>query len=130
VATKQKQELVGLVAFFPFGGKTYEVLGYTTAPRLDRYDDVFRATLASFDRVTDPRLLDVTSDKLAIVRIPAAMTLREFDERYPSAIDLDTLALINGVKADASLSAGTQVKRVAKGRHPPQSSTDTPSPRN
>ncbi len=43
------------------------------------------------------------------------MTLEEFARRYPSTVDLATLALINQVDAGATLPAGTRVKRVVGG---------------
>jgi hypothetical protein len=43
------------------------------------------------------------------------MTLREFATRYPSTVDLETLALINQVEPDQRLAGGTKVKRVVGG---------------
>ena len=52
---------------------------------------------------------------MKLERLPRAMTLREFAERYPSSIDLETLALINHAQPDDRLRAGTTVKRVVGG---------------
>jgi hypothetical protein len=47
------------------------------------------------------------------------MTLGEFARRYPSTVDLETLALINQVEgAEARLAAGAEVKRVVGGELP------------
>ena len=43
------------------------------------------------------------------------MTLEEFSQRYPSSIDLETLALINHAEPADRLAAGTTVKRVVGG---------------
>jgi hypothetical protein len=41
-----------------------------------------------------------------------SMTLREFQQRNPSAISIEELALINQVEPDAVLQPGQLVKRV------------------
>jgi hypothetical protein len=73
--------------------------------------------LNSFDRLTDRRYLEVEPKKLSIVSLPRAMSLREFAERYPSTVPLETLAIINEVAVDGMLEAG-QAKRVVGGELP------------
>ena len=49
------------------------------------------------------------------VREALRMTLEDFDTRYPSSVDLETLALINNRKPGESIEAGSLVKRVVGG---------------
>jgi hypothetical protein len=43
------------------------------------------------------------------------MTLEEFNRRYPSTVDLQTLAIINQVDGNSRFAAGQEVKRVVGG---------------
>ena len=46
------------------------------------------------------------------------MTLVEFAREYPSTIDRDDLAILNGVDEDTVLERGKLVKRVVGGKLP------------
>ena len=74
--------------------------------------------MSSFAALTDRRKLNVQPDRVRIVRIDRDMTLAEFDRTHPSAVPLETLALINGVDQTETIEAGTFLKRVQKGRKP------------
>jgi hypothetical protein len=66
--------------------------------------------------VTDRRLLEVQPRRVDVVSVPSAMSLEEFNRRYPSTVDLETLAIINQVdNANDRFPAGTEVKRVIGG---------------
>lgn len=65
--------------------------------------------------MTDRRLLDVQPARIDVVSIPSAMTLEEFARRYPSSVDLETLAIINQAAANTRFPAGAEVKRVVGG---------------
>lgn len=108
--------LQGLVAMVQHGGNTYQLLGYTLAQRYGTYGSVFQQSLGSFQPETDQSVLSVRPNRLEIVRLDRAMTLAEFQQRYPSRISIEELAFINGVAgADATLPAGSMVKRVVAG---------------
>ncbi|MFL6292905.1 MAG: M48 family metalloprotease, partial [Thermoanaerobaculia bacterium] len=80
----QAGDLQGVAAFVEHQGKVYQILGYTLADRWRSYGDTLSSALGTFERVTDRRLLDVQPSKLDVVSIPSAMTLEEFNRRYPS----------------------------------------------
>ena len=106
----------GVAAFISYDNRTYQILAYTPAQLLQRYDRLFRSALGSFDRLTDSRALNRQPDRISIVRPTQAMTLTEFNRRYPSAIDIAELALINQLEGGSSrIPAGTPVKRVVTG---------------
>jgi hypothetical protein len=46
------------------------------------------------------------------------MTLAELERRYPSTVDLETLAIINHVQPGDTLRAGQPYKRVVGGELP------------
>lgn len=108
-------KLGGMAAFIAHGQHVYRLLAFTPADRLDRYESAFRQTIGSFARLTDRKALDRQPERIAIVRTSRAMTLASFNTRFPSAIDIERLALINQVSGtDVTLPAGTPVKRVVR----------------
>jgi predicted Zn-dependent protease len=114
----QQGTLVGLAAFVEDKDRVYRILGYTSQNNWRSYDSNISNTLASFERVTDRRLLDVKPKRLDVVTVPSAMSLEEFSRRYPSTVDLQTLGIINQANADTRFPAGTEVKRVVGGEVP------------
>lgn len=115
-AQTQQGVLRGLVVFVAHGGRTYQLLGYTPAQAFANYDRLLQQSFGSFQPLTDPQVLALQPNRLALVRIQQAMTLAEFNQRYPSAVSIEELALINQVPdGSARLEAGTQVKRVVAG---------------
>ncbi|HEX2164886.1 MAG TPA: M48 family metalloprotease [Thermoanaerobaculia bacterium] len=112
---QQQGVLQGLAAFVEHGGRTYQLLGYSAANRWGAHDRTVAASVDTFRRVRDPEVLNVEPRRIDVVTLPSAMTLREFARRYPSTVDLTTLALINQVNADTRLEAGLEVKRVVGG---------------
>ncbi|HVR96442.1 MAG TPA: M48 family metalloprotease [Thermoanaerobaculia bacterium] len=114
----QGSNLMGVAAFVENRDKVYQILGYTTESGWRRYQDQLSGALASFERVTDRRLLDVQPKRVDVVSIPSAMSLEDFSRRYPSTVDLQTLAIINQVDSSARFPAGAEVKRVVGGEVP------------
>ncbi len=114
--TAQNQDgsqLSGRVAYVSYGGITYQLLGLTTAQGARANAGALASFIGSFRRLTDPAALNVQPNRIAIVTVPRAMTLTQFQAQYPSVIDLEELALINGLEDGGSaLKAGDLVKRV------------------
>lgn len=109
----QQAALQGLVAFIAHQGLVYQVLGYSLADTYSQYRPTFEQAIGSFATLRDPAILALQPDRIRLVRIAEAMTVAEFNRRFPSTISVDELAVINGVAGpDAVLPAGTQVKRV------------------
>ena len=100
------------MAFVSLDGRTFRLLAYTPQQRFGAYRGVFGQSLGSFRRLTDPAALNVQPVRVRLVRLPRAMTITEFHQAYPSPIPIAQVALINGVDANATLPAGTLVKRV------------------
>lgn len=108
--------LRGDALYIAHGGDTYQILAYTRAARFSDYEPVFRRSLGSFARLTDAQALGVQPDRIEVVRVPENMTLAQFNQRYPSEIDITELALINQLSGpDQTIPAGTRVKRVTGG---------------
>ena len=113
----QGSNLEGLVSFVEHGDNVYQILGYTLSDRARNYQDALTGSIWSFRRVRDRSILDVQPKRLEIVELPRAMTLRQFADRYPSTVDLETLVLLNEARSgDEQFSAGALLKRVVGGR--------------
>jgi predicted Zn-dependent protease len=112
-AATQQGVVRGVVSHLAYGGRTYQLLGYTPQSRFGAYDQLFEWVIASFGPVTDRGILDVRPARVAIVRISEPMTLREFSRRYNSSISMAELALINQAAGpETTFEAGTLLKRV------------------
>ncbi len=111
-------DLQGVAAFVEYGGRVYQILGITREQDWTSYQEALTAAVESFRPETDPALLGVQPKRLEIVTLPEVMTLEEFSRRYPSTVDLKTLALVNQVDAGTRLAAGELVKRVVGGELP------------
>ncbi|HYN22509.1 MAG TPA: M48 family metalloprotease [Thermoanaerobaculia bacterium] len=114
----QAGDLQGAAAFVEHGGKVYQILGYTLADRWRGYSDELAGSLGTFERVTDRRLLNVQPSRIDVVSLPSSMTLAEFAKRFPSSVDLQTLAIINQADANTRFASGTELKRVVGGELP------------
>jgi predicted Zn-dependent protease len=115
-AQTQQGVVQGLVAFFAYGGRTYQLLAYAPDGRFEQYDALLRQSLGSFRPLTDPRLLAVQPNRIDVVRLAQPMTLAEFMRRYPSAAPPAEVALINQVDGPgAALPTGSLLKRVVPG---------------
>lgn len=112
---QQQGVLQGLAAFVEHGGRTYQLLGYSAANRWGRFDQAVTSSVDTFQRVRDASVLNVEPRRVDIVELPQTMTLREFARRYPSTVDLTTLALINQVDLDTPIERGMSLKRVVGG---------------
>ncbi|MFU8896147.1 MAG: M48 family metalloprotease [Gammaproteobacteria bacterium] len=112
-AQTEQAKLGGVVTFVALGGRTYRILAYTPAAKRAAYEQVFRATMNSFARLTNAAALARQPQRLAIVRVRRAMTVSEFNQAHPSAIPLEELALINQLAGpQAVMPANFKAKRV------------------
>jgi predicted Zn-dependent protease len=113
-------ELQGVAAFAESNQRVYQIIGLTRSQSWGSYEDLLSRAVATFGPVTDRRALDVQPKRLDVVSLPSAMTLAEFAQRYPSTVDMNTLAIINQADANTRFAAGDEVKRVVGGELPAQ----------
>lgn len=112
-AQTQQGVVTGVASFVSLGGRTYQVLAYSPSQRFGLYQGVFQQSVGTFGPLNDPQALAVQPDRVRLVRLDRAMTLAEFNQRYPSTVRIEELAVINQVQGPgAVLPAGTLVKRV------------------
>ena len=111
----EQNPLAGRVLCVRYGQNTFQLMALAKRDSWAANDKVFEGSQRSFGRLTDRRFLDVQPARVKLERLPRAMTLEEFSQRYPSSIDLETLALINHAQPADRLAAGATVKRVVGG---------------
>ncbi len=115
---QSQRRLVGLAGHFDYGGRVYRLMTYTRDDKWSPYGREMERSAGSFRRLTDRRYLDVEPKRVEVVTLDRAMSLGEFDRRYPSTVDLATLAIVNGVPETAQLERGHKVKRIVGGELP------------
>jgi predicted Zn-dependent protease len=115
VTDQQGTELAGIAAFVAHRGQVFQLLGISIAGAWDERSSAIASSLQSFRALTDPALLKRGPDRIDVVEVPERMTIAEFSRRYPSSVDVATLARINQAQPDTSVRAGTELKRVVAG---------------
>ncbi len=108
----------GTVGFKAHEGQIFRLICYTSADKMKTYSNAMHRSLPSFKRLTNKRYLDVHAKKLKITKLGKSMNLKEFNRRNPSTIEMDALAVLNGVEVSETLPKGMLVKRVV-GADPP-----------
>ena len=108
----------GLIGYRMIDGRVYQLMGYTGLDTWSSYANGMNQSLNSFSRVTERRYLEVSPAAIDIVKLPKSMNLTEFVRRYPSTVEVEQLALINGVNVDTVMDPGRLVKRVIGGKLP------------
>jgi predicted Zn-dependent protease len=113
-AAQTEQGVVqGRVAFLEHGGRTYQLIGYTAAQTYRAAASTFEAIIGSFGPLTDPALLAVQPNRVAVVTARRTETLADWARDVPSAIPVEELAIINQLPGpSATVQAGTLLKRV------------------
>ena len=119
VPTQERPTVVrGLIGFLELGGRVYQLVGYTRDDLWSTHQNAASSSLASFARLADRRYLDVDAKRIELVELPERMTIAMFDQQFPSTVDVETLAIANGVEPNVMLERGTLVKRVVGGQLP------------
>lgn len=110
--------LQGIARFLSHGDQVFRLLSYTRDDSWQAYETAMGSSVGSFRRLKNRRYLDVQPQKVELVRLKGAMTLEDFNRHYPSTLDLEALAILNGVEVDQRLETGTLVKRIVGGKLP------------
>jgi len=119
IPTQQRPTVIrGLIGFLEVEGHVYQLVGYTREDLWGTYSSLTRSSLASFGRLADRRYLDVEAKRVALMELPDRMTIAMFNQQYPSTVEVEALAIVNGVEANVMLERGTLVKRVVGGQLP------------
>jgi len=114
--TTDQGQIGGLVTFLSYGNTTYAILGYTAAAAVQQHDAEFKSVMNSFAPLSDPAAANVQPAKVQLVKLDQAMTVEQFNQKYPSNLKIEEVALINGLDTPTSpMQAGQTYKRVVGG---------------
>ncbi|MGB5162748.1 MAG: M48 family metalloprotease [Thermoanaerobaculia bacterium] len=109
------EDLAGRALFVQHGGKVYRIVGYTPRSRWSGYTQTIEASMQTFAKETDSRVLNVQPARVRLIRVEAPTTLSELYQRSGSSLSLDKIALLNDLQPDSRLSKGDLVKLVKGG---------------
>jgi predicted Zn-dependent protease len=119
-ATAQQGELGVLSTFVGRDGHVYVFHGLSGEADFPAYRSVFADVAGGFRRLTDPDALAIQPVRLQIAPAPRSATFRELVRDHPlpdgAGVDLEGLALLNGVAPDDRISRGTLLKVLRRGR--------------
>ena len=104
--------IVGAAGFAEDEGRVYRLLAVAQPDAWRRGSSTMEASLESFGALRDRRFLNLDPMRVELIQLDRDMTLKEFDSRYPSSIELERLAVLNQVDVDGVLRRGTRAKRV------------------
>jgi predicted Zn-dependent protease len=112
-AQTETESLQGLAAFVAHGGVIYQIIGFSTLAAMPGNEAALRSTVRGFAPLTDSRALNVQPSVLRITRTTETTTLAQFQQRTPSTIPIEELAVLNQVAGGTTpVPAGTLLKRV------------------
>ena len=111
-ADTEQGVLRGAVTFIQYGDYVYRLLAFATSAAWSGHQQTVANSVASFARLTDQAALSVQPMRLSIIELPQAMTIEAFNQRYPSPISVEQLAILNQVELGTRMPSGTLVKRV------------------
>ncbi len=114
----QTGSLYGRVAFIAKDDRVFRILTYSKSGSWRAYSRGLAEALGSFEPLKDRRYLEIKPRSIDVVKLEAAMSLADFNRKYPSTVDLATLAILNHVPENGSFAAGARVKRVVGGEIP------------
>jgi len=111
-AATESGALKGNVTFVQYGGRVFQILGYTTAVRWWTYKGALDGAIGSFIRLTDQSKLSVEPLRIRSITLDRDMSVIAFNDRYPSAVPLERIALINQVSVGDIVPQGSVLKQV------------------
>lgn len=119
-AKTEQGDFSGRVEFIAYGPRLYRLLALASATVWKREARSLTRSIASFRRVSERSLLDVEPARIALVDARTAMSLADFEKRYPSTVSLKRVALVNQLAPGQSLRVGELYKRVVGGISAPK----------
>ncbi len=112
-AQTRNTTVTGYATFIGYRGNVYQVLAYAPSGAFREQQQVLEDVAASFAPLDDPKILSVQPATMHIVAVDRTTTLAEFQQKHPSSISMERLAILNELDGgSATIAAGTLVKRV------------------
>ena len=107
--------LEGEAAFIRDGQTIFELFAYTSADRYPQMRGTLLEIVTSFSRLRDPRALGVEPQRIRLYRVPRATSAQQaLRDSGVVPHQLDELALVNHLRLDDRVGAGTLLKTVTR----------------
>jgi predicted Zn-dependent protease len=111
---QQGAPLAALVGFIEFQNRILQIVGVT--PDYRRFASTMEASIRSFDKLSDQRILRVQPDRLKIYTAQQGDTLTTLARRANNPrVTADELAILNRLAIDQPITPGRLLKTVEKG---------------
>jgi len=108
-----QQGTVGLLNYFiEYNRRVYSFMGVTPAAQLNQHNRQFQSVMSRFDRLDDPRKLNVQPARLAILSAPRSAPFASFvpTGSTRSGLTAEELAVLNQVHLNETIPAGARLK--------------------
>jgi predicted Zn-dependent protease len=103
--------------FIEMSGQVYVFHGFSSSSSFDEYQATFTKTMQGFSKLTDKSKLNVQPDRIKVVQVRKAGTVKEVLGVFKVSDDeQETLALLNGLNLNDNIKTGTQIKIIHKGK--------------
>ncbi|NOX37498.1 MAG: M48 family metalloprotease [Calditrichaeota bacterium] len=111
-------QIIRILSYFIRKGKVVFVFhGFTRGDLFPQFQSTFEHTMANFKVLRDRSLLSIQPDRIEVRRVQRAAPLRVVLKRWRILEnDLETTALINGLKLTDTVEAGTWLKTIRRGK--------------
>jgi predicted Zn-dependent protease len=112
VTVQDEQQNIGLLVYaVEMDGRVYRFINYTTEGKYDAIRPQFENTSSSFDKLTDPELLQINPVRLQTETVNRTDQFRNFlPSNLPMDIDPEEIAIVNQVTLDDEIQSGTKIK--------------------
>ena len=113
-----QQGTLGILSYFiERDGKVYVFHGFTPANRYRGYASTFTATMEGFSEIRDASKLRVEPNRIRVKTVSATGTVRQTLRAFGAKEEnLEKLAVMNGMRLDDQVQAGSLIKVVEKGK--------------
>ena len=111
-ATTDQGTLRGSAVFVEYNNHVYRLLAYSPEQSWGNYQSVAQQALTSFGPVSDPAVLNVQPQHVALFTLDRRTTIADLARQRPTPAPVATLALINQVEENEQLEPGRIMKWV------------------
>ncbi len=112
--TQQQQQVVRTLTYLiQYGGNIYAMIGVTSADNFNSYVPLFTGTQQNFKQLTDQEKINRKPERVRIKTLKSSGTLAQALQSYNTPSKrMEELAILNGMKLDDRVSAGTMIKVI------------------
>ena len=118
-ASTQQGELGVLITWIDHPSGVMRITGVTPVATFTTFEDVFSKTAASFRSLRNEERMSVTERRLRSSAARSGESLQALGQRSKNHWSLEETAIVNGLRADTSLSSGQLIKITVEQRYQP-----------